>query len=74
MINMLLDESRSGYSASYAYDANGNHASRTVNGMTETYTVDCGVKLTQVSLGGVASKTLESATLRGWREGRRSLP
>ncbi|MCC7433431.1 MAG: hypothetical protein IT363_02015 [Methanoregulaceae archaeon] len=47
---MLLNESRSGYSASYAYDANGNHASRTVNGVTDTYSVDSGDKLTHVSL------------------------
>jgi hypothetical protein len=71
---LIAGESRNGYSASFTYEANGNHPSRTVNGMTETYTVDCDVKLTQVSLGGVPPKTLESDTLRVWREGRRSLP
>lgn len=34
-----------------------NRASRTVNGVTETYTVDSGDKLTQVSVSGVATKT-----------------
>jgi len=56
---LIAGESRSGYSASYTYDANGNRASRTVNGVTETYTVDSGDKLTQVSVSGVATKTFD---------------
>ena len=37
-IDQLLSEARTGYSASYTYDDNGNRATKTLGGVTDTYT------------------------------------
>ncbi len=58
-IDQLLTESRSGYSASYTYDANGNRASKTLGGVTETYTNDDADKLTTTAF---CLKTIFSST------------
>jgi RHS repeat-associated protein len=48
-IGQLTSESATGYSASYSYDANGNRESRTINGITETYTNADDDRLTSVT-------------------------
>ncbi len=56
-IGQLESESRSGYSASYTYDGNGNRLTRTVNSVTEDYAYDDGDKLQTVKIGGVTQKS-----------------
>ena len=46
-------ESRTGYSASYSYDANGNRLTKTLGGVTENYSYDDGDKLQDIKIGGV---------------------
>jgi RHS repeat-associated protein len=53
----LTSGSRTGYSASYTYDANGNRLTKTLGGTTETYTVDDADKLTSISVGGSTTKS-----------------
>ncbi len=57
VIDQLTSEATTGYSASYAYDANGNRTSKTLNGSTDTYTVDDGDKLTGITNGGISTKS-----------------
>jgi len=68
-IDQMLTESRTGYSATYTYDANGNRASKTLGGVTETYTNDDADKLTEIKVSGV---TVKSFGYDGRAEPRRS--
>lgn len=64
-INQLTSESRSGYSCSYTYDANGNRASRNLSGVLETYVCDDGDKLLSVNwIGGGKTFTYDNAGRR----------
>ena len=56
-IDQLTSESRTGYSGSYTYDANGNRLTRTVGGVTENYSYDDADKLQDVKVGGVTQKS-----------------
>jgi RHS repeat-associated protein len=55
-IDQLTSESRSGFSASYTYDANGNRLTRTVNSVTENYYYDDADKLDEIKVGGSTVK------------------
>ncbi len=56
-IDQLLSESRTGFAASYTYDANGNRATKTLGGVTDTYTYDDADKLSTVAQGGTTIKS-----------------
>ncbi|GEM_PF-2464211 len=56
-VDQLISEFRTGYSASYTYDANGNRASKTLNGVVQTYVTDAGDKLTGIWQGLSQVKT-----------------
>jgi RHS repeat-associated protein len=55
-IDQLTSESRTGYAASYTYDANGNRLTRTVNSVTENYYYDDADKLDEIKIGGSTVK------------------
>lgn len=48
-VGQLLSESRPGWIVGYTYDHNGNRATRTKNGVVETYVCDAADKLTYLS-------------------------
>ena len=58
-IDQLTSESRTGYSASYTYDANGNRLTKTLAGVTDTYNYDTtgADKLMSISRGGTTIKS-----------------
>lgn len=55
-IDQLTSESRSGYSASYTYDANGDRLTRTIGSTTENYTYDDADKLDYIQINSVTVK------------------
>lgn len=55
--DQLTSESRSGYSASYTYDANGNRATKTLGGTTDTYHNNDVDELTSITQGASTIKS-----------------
>lgn len=55
--DQLLSEARSGYLCSYTYDGNGNRLTKTLNGVTDSYSYDDGDKLLAITRGGATIKS-----------------